>query len=224
MRKPLPVLLLTAATLFSAPQATASPLGCGTLNGAVVDGACRVSETTPGYTLDLRFPLDYPGEAAIIDYLGQTKAGFLNIADDPEIPETRGRPYELDGTADSYQSAQTRSVVLTLFQNVGGAHPTTWYKAFTYDLKHDRPVTFDSLFAPDADALAAISPIVQRELEAKSGLAVIDGDATDPAHYQNFAITDDAVIFFFGRGELLPSYAGATSVSMPRNAIPPLLV
>ena len=25
----------------------------------------------------------------------------------------------------------------------------------------------------------------------------------DPSHYQNFAITDDAVIFFFGQGELL---------------------
>jgi len=46
----------------------------------------------------------------------------------------------------------------------------------------------------------------------------------DPARYQNFAITDDAVIFYFGRGELLPSYAGATSVSVPRAAIPPLRV
>ena len=44
----------------------------------------------------------------------------------------------------------------------------------------------------------------------------------DPAHYQNFAVTDDAVIFYFGRAELLPSYAGATSVTVPRNAIPAL--
>jgi hypothetical protein len=37
-------------------------------------------------------------------------------------------------------------------------------------------------------------------------------------------VTDDALIFFFGRAELLPSYAGETSVSLPRNAIPPLQV
>ena len=56
---------------------------------------------------------------------------------------------------------------------------------------------------------------------AKAG-AVSTSAGLDPSHYQNFAITDDAVIFFFGRAELLPSYAGATSVSVPRTAIPAL--
>ena len=115
-------------------------------------------------------------------------------------------------------------MVLTLFQAIGGAHPTTWYKAFTYDVDRGRPMTFETLFAPDADALATIFPIVQRQLESTSGLsgAIADRDGLDLAHYQNFAITDDALIFFFGRGELLPSYAGATSVRVPRTAIPPL--
>jgi hypothetical protein len=117
-------------------------------------------------------------------------------------------------------------VVLTLFQEVGGAHPSTWFKSFTYDVERSRPVTFDSLFAPDAKPLDAIFPIVQRSLEAETGLAgsVSPGDGRDPSHYQNFAVTDDALIFFFGRAELLPSYAGETSVSLPRNAIPPLQV
>lgn len=221
MRKPGSVLLLAAAALASAAPAASAPLECGTLSGAVVGGACQVSETTPGYTLDLRFPLDYPDEQAIVEYLAQAKAGFLNVADDPD---TRGRPYELHVTAESFRSAQTRSVVLTLFQAIGGAHPTTWYKAFTYDVDRGRPMTFETLFAPDADALATIFPIVQRQLESTSGLsgAIADRDGLDPAHYQNFAITDDALIFFFGRGELLPSYAGATSVRVPRTAIPPL--
>ena len=52
--------------------------------------------------------------------------------------------------------------------------------------------------------------------------SISPGDGRDPSHYQNFAVTDDAVIFFFGRAELLPSYAGATSVTVPRNDIPPL--
>lgn len=222
MRKRPAVILVVAAALLTAPPVAASPLACGALSGAVVDGLCQVSETTPGYTLDLRFPLDYPDEQAIIDYLGQAKAGFLNIADDPD---TRGRPYEFDVTAETFRSERTRSVVLTLFQNVGGAHPTTWYKTFTYDVSRGNPVAFDALFA-DPAPLTTIFPIVQRELEAGTGLpgAISQGDGLDPAHYQNFAITDDALIFFFGRGELLPSYAGATSVSVPRNAIPPLAV
>lgn len=221
MRVPVAAGVLSVAVLFSAPGAVAAPLGCGELGGTVREGTCQIAETTPGYTMDLRFPVDYPGEPDMVNYVAQTKEGFLNVA---RTPESRGRPYELDVTAESLRSAQTRSVVLTLFQNVGGAHPTTWYKSFTYDTGRGRPVTFDTLFAADAKALDVIFPIVRDELEADTGLAgsISPGDGRDPSHYQNFAITDDAVVFFFGRGELLPSYAGATSVSVPRSAIPPL--
>ena len=212
--------LLMAGALFMAAPAAASPVGCGALGGVVDDGICHVSETQPSYVMDLKFPLDYPDEQALIDYLAQNREGFVKVAQ----PGSRNLPYEMDVTAESFRSAQTRSVVLTLFQDVGSAHPTTWYKSFTFDVNRGRVVTFDTLFAPDSKPLAAIFPIVQRELETTTGLAgsVPDGDGMDPAHYQNFAVTDDAVIFYFGRAELLPSYAGATSVTVPRNAIPAL--
>ena len=212
--------LLMAGALVMAAPAAASPVGCGALGGVVDDGICHVSETQPSYVMDLKFPLDYPDEQALIDYLAQNREGFVKVAQ----PGSRNLPYEMDVTAESFRSAQTRSVVLTLFQDVGSAHPTTWYKSFTYDVSRGRAVTFDTLFAPDSKPLAAIFPIVQRELETTTGLAgsVPDGDGMDPAHYQNFAVTDDAVIFYFGRAELLPSYAGATSVTVPRNAIPAL--
>lgn len=218
-----PVVAVLAAAVLSAPVAAAAPTGCAALGGAVRDGVCRVTESAPGYTLDLRFPSQYPDEQAIVDYLGQTRAGFLNVAANPD---TRGRPYELDVTAQSLESEQTRSVVLTLFQNVGGAHPTTWYRSFTYDVGRGRPVTFDTLFAPGVDALPVIFPIVRDQLQSAAGLlgGVAEREGLDPAHYQNFAITDDAVIFFFSRGELLPSYAGETSVIVPRNAIPALQI
>lgn len=44
----------------------------------------------------------------------------------------------------------------------------------------------------------------------------------DAANYQNFAITDDAVIFFFDQNALMPAL-GATEVSVPRTAIADLL-
>jgi Protein of unknown function (DUF3298) len=46
----------------------------------------------------------------------------------------------------------------------------------------------------------------------------------DPSHYQNFAITPVDLVFFFGRGELMAGAAGAHTVSVPRNAIPPLAI
>ena len=89
--------------------------------------------------------------------------------------------------------AGTQSVVLKLFQDVGGAHPVTWYKAFTYDLSRRQPVTFDSCFLPRKVPLASIYPIVARELERQTGLtgAVSPSEGFDPTHYQDFMITDD---------------------------------
>ena len=193
---------------------------CTALGGIAADGVCHVSASKPTYVMDLRFPTDYPDEQAIVDYLLQNKDGFVNVAQ----PGSRNLPYEMDVTSETFSSAQTQSVVLKIFQDVGGAHPTTWYKAFTYDLGQRRPVTFESMFPAGTKPLDAIFPIVRSELERQTGLigVISPGDGMDPSHYQNFAITDDAVIFFFGQGELLPSDAGATSASVPRMSLPPL--
>jgi hypothetical protein len=193
---------LVCGALAATPPAWAAPDACGALGGVVESsGLCHVQAGAAGYALDMRFPLDYPDTQAMVDYLTQTRDGFVNVA---QTPDSRNVPHQMDVTAESFRSARTRSVVLTLFQDVGGAHPTTWYKSFTY----------------------AIFPIVQRTLQDETGLAasISPGDGLDPTHYQNFAVTDDAVIFFFGRAELLPSYAGESSVTLPRNAIPPLQV
>ena len=199
---------------------------CAALGGVVeADNICHVHSTAASYTMDLRFPTDYADEQAVLDYLAQNRDGFTNVA---QTPAVRNVPYEMDVTTQSFTSGPpaggTQSVVLKLFQDVGGAHPTTWYKAFTYDVAQRKPVTFESLFAPDVKAVNAIFPIVQRDLERQTGLSgvIATSDGLDPSHYQDFAITDDAVIFFFSQGELLPSDAGATSASVPRTALPPL--
>lgn len=220
--------VLAASVLVgqSALAVAGAQTDCAAMGGTMeADNVCHVHTTASGYTMDLRFPTDYADEQAVLDYLTQNRDGFTNVA---QTPAVRNVPYEMDVTTQSFRSgppnAGTQSVVLKLFQDVGGAHPTTWYKAFTYDVAHRKPVTFESLFAPDANAVAAIFPVVQRDLERQTGLTgvIATSDGLDPSHYQNFAITDDAVIFFFGQGELLPSDAGATSASVPRAVLPPL--
>lgn len=199
---------------------------CATMGGTVEpDNICHVHSVASNYTMDLRFPTNYADQQAVVDYLTQNRDGFTNVA---QTPAARNAPYEMDVTTQRFTSgppvAGTQSVVLKLFQDVGGAHPTTWYKSFTYDVGKRKPVTFDTLFAPDAKVVNAIFPIVQRDLERQTGFTgvIATGDGLDPSHYQNFAVTDDAVIFFFGQGELLPSDAGATSASVPRAVLPPL--
>lgn len=220
--------LLAAVTLLVEPSVAVSSAqdGCAVLGGSLEgDNVCHVHSSGPSYTMDVRFPTTYADEQAVVDYVTQSRDGFINVA---QTPDSRNLPYEMDITTQSFASgsptAGTQSVVLKLFQDVGGAHPTTWYKAFSYDLGGHKPLQFDMLFAPDTKPLTAIFPLVQRDLERQTGLTsvIATSDGLDPSHYQNFAITDDAVIFFFGQGELLPSDAGATSVSVPRTAIPPL--
>lgn len=218
------VAMAGAVMLVAAAPVSASPVGCVALGGTVgAGGLCQVQASEPGYTIDMSVPLDYPDERAIVDYLRQTREGFINVAG---TPSTSTRQLEMDVTGESLSSGRTRSVVLKLFQDVGSAHPTTWYRSFTYDVATGAPVTFDTLFAPDAKPMDVIFPLVQRELEAETGLAgsISPGDGRDPSHYQNFAITDDSLIFYFGRAELLPSYAGETSVTIPRSELPPLTV
>ncbi|CAN5555199.1 RsiV family protein [soil metagenome] len=215
--------------LGPAPAASAeTPPQCADFGGAMVaDQMCEVHVSDPQYLLDMSFPVNYPDEAALTAYLAQTRDGFVNVA---EMPGNWNLPYALDVKSTRYTAgapeAGTRSLALEVYQNVGGAHPSTWYQTFNYDVAKKSPVTFDTLFAAGSEPVDAIYPSVMRTLTQQLGQPSISpvGDGLDPAHYQNFVITDDAVIFFFGQGELLPEAAGALQASVPRSALPPLQV
>lgn len=200
---------------------------CAELGGTIETGQqCHVHTANLSYTLDMRFPVDYADQQALTDYLVQNRDGFVTVA---KSPGSRDMPYEMDATFEQHRSGPasggTQSVVLKIFQDIGGPQPSTWYKSFTYDSGTKKAVTFDTLFAPNSKPLDTIFPIVQRELERQTGVPAIlisSGSGRDPAHYENFAITNEDLIFYFAPGELLPLSAGATSARVPRNAIPSL--
>ncbi len=229
MTRSLKVAVILAAGIVLAWQGSAvaqaqSP--CADMNGTVDNNVCHIHTTTGTYTFDATFPVDYPDMRPMIDYLTQTRDGFINVS---QMPTSRNLPYELDAHAVEYHSGTaphgTQSAVFKIFQAVGGAHPVTWYNAFNYNLDTSQPITFDTLFKPGSKPLTVIFPIVQRELSRQTGqpVSISQGDGLDPSHYQNFAITDGEVIFFFSQGELLPSDAGANEVHVPRTAIASLL-
>jgi hypothetical protein len=214
--------LLLGQTL-PAPVGHAADL-CFDFSGtAEQDGLCRLHVTKPNYELSMSFPVEFPDQAAVDTFLTQTRTGFLN---ETSTPNFAGVPYAMDVKGSPWASDTTRSVSFEVYQNMGGAHPDTWYKAFNYDTVGSRPIAFADLFAPGVDPLTAIYPIVVQKLSAEMGMSapVLDSDGTDPSHYQNFAITPVDVVFFFGRGELMAGAAGAHTVYVPRNAIPPLTV
>lgn len=233
MRKIMSAAVIAAGALLGwsgGPVAAADP-ACATLGGALQDSQmCVVHTVTPTYTVNMSFPADYPDQA-LTDFLGQNRDGFVNVAQTSwQTSGPRDVPYQMDVTSEQYRSGQppggTRSVMLKVFEDLGGPRPSTFYKGFNYDMAGQKAITFDTLFAPNARPLDAIFPIVQREIGKQTGLgaAISPGAGLDASHYQNFAITDDELIFYFAPGELLPSLAGPSQVHVPRSAIPPLAI
>jgi hypothetical protein len=224
----IPTLALAAAVTAalgwsSVAVASAAPPTCADLSGVMVGAqTCQIQATDPAYSLDIGYPVDYPEPQAVVDYVKQARDGFLNVA---KMPGPRDMPYELDTTATEYNSAVpprgTQSLVFKTYQDVGGAHPQTFYKSFNWDQSYRKPITIDNLFREGTQPFPVILPIVQSELQKQSGqpVAIAPEVGLDPTKYQNFAITDDAIIFFFSQGELLPEAAGALQVSVPRGPI-----
>lgn len=227
MRYLIAAALLATAVLLGWPAA-AEPPSCASLGGSAEAGQmCRVHATGPNYMLTMTFPTDYPDQQALTDYITQNRDGFVNVA---QSSGGRDQPYQLEATTDQHSAGQpphnTRSVVLKFFQDVGGTRSSIWYKAFNYNLGTKQPITFDTLFPPGTTPLDAIFPIVQRDLERQTplGAAILPSTGHDPSHYQNFAITDDQLIFYFAPGEMLPAFGGPAQAQVPRNAIPPLAI
>jgi len=147
-----------AGSIAAGPAAAQS--ACADLGGTVTpDGVCAVHATNPTYTLDMSFPNDYPDQQALTAYLTQARDGFVNVS---QMPGSYNLPYELDAKGTGYRTdtptGGTRSVVFTMWQNVGGVHPQTWYKSFNWDIGKKAPITFDTLFKPGTKPLDVIYP------------------------------------------------------------------
>jgi hypothetical protein len=210
---------LAAAVLVglagSAAAAAQSP--CVDFGGTLDGNTCRVHTATDAYLVDIAFPVDYADAQPMMDYLRQTRDGFLNVS---QMPGSTGLPYALDITNEEFRSGRapggTQSVALKIYQNVGGAHPLTWYKAFNYNLDTHQPITFDTLFTPGSKPLPVIMPIVQKEIDTRLCNHIPVSDCL-------FALTDNDLIFYFGQNEMLPSAAGAMVVHVPRSAVASML-
>ena len=221
------ILVAGVLACLTGTSTAAAQSACPDLGGAVgPDGTCTVHSANSTYTLDITFPNDYPDQQALTAYLTPARDGFVNVS---EMPGSYNLPYELDAKGTGYRSGSptggTQSVVFTMWQNVGGAHPQTWYNSFNWDLGKKAPITFDTLFKPGTKPLDVIYPAVEQYLQKQQGL--IDGIppsvGLDPAKYQNFALTDDSLIFFFSQGELFTESAGPVEASVPRATVAPLL-
>jgi hypothetical protein len=218
-------ILAVGATAFGGlarAQSAAAIQGCADLGGSGdVDRVCHVVTRTETYSIDMSYPLDYPDQGALTDYLTRDRDQFVDFVA-TIAPQDRTYDYGISphsyssGTADS----GTASVVLARYGDTG-AHPVTSFKAFNYDLGAHAAIALETLFAPGADPVAVLDPIVQREMDKRwrGYEGPTPQNTLGDRVYRNFAITDDAVIFFIGQGMWLPEVAGPQEVTVPRTAL-----
>ncbi|MFI5506554.1 esterase [Mycobacterium sp. NPDC051804] len=220
---------VVGATTLCSPavaQTAEAMRGCVDLGGtAGASEICHVVTEAETYSIDISYPLEYPDQGTLTDYLTRDRDEFVDFV--VKVPP-RNRTYDYRVSPRSYGSGTaisgTASVVLERYGNTG-AHPVTSFRAFNYDLVAHTPITLDTLFASGTDPVALLDPIVQRQMDdhwrGYEGPAPQNtlGDRV----YQNFAITDDAVVFFIAQGMWLPEVAGPQEVSVPRSALASLL-
>ncbi len=210
-------LLCATASSASTSAQPAAP-GCLDIGGTVAaDQSCRVHTETSTYTIDMSYPLDYADQPALSDFVKHDKDEFVAF-----MGQTRPRdlPYRHELTPHSYSTSRTQSVVFDVYDDTG-AHPVTGFTAFNYNLGTATAITFDTLFKRGAAAVTILDPIVQRVMdkhwEGYGGPA--PQNTLGAKVYQNFAITDDAIIFFIGQGMWLPEVAGPQRVPVPRSEL-----
>lgn len=222
--------MATVAVLVSAAASTGPAMAradAQLCNPASVDAnqMCHFDASAPLSDISMVFPANYPDEQTMIGYLTKADDDFRNARGPLS---TLRSPTALKVTGTRYssgaQTTGTQSVVTEIYENLGAAHPLVGYKSFNYNLANQQPITFDTLFQPGTQPLQAILPIVQKTLADRYRATVSIPPATglQPANYQSFAITNDALVFFFDQNALQPAME-ATQVSVPRSAIAPMI-
>lgn len=168
--------VVAVATVFaSSGVAAAAPKDyCAELKGGSTGTTCQIQLSDPAYSVAISFPVDYPDQQPLADYIAQTRDTFLNAA---KSGAPRATPYTLSITPTEYTSAipprGTQAVVLKVTQNVGGTASQTTYKSFNWDQSYRKAIIWAA--APDDkantplwrvdDPLTTVGPIVQAALQ-----------------------------------------------------------
>jgi Protein of unknown function (DUF3298)/Deacetylase PdaC len=192
--------------------------------GGMVDdkGKCML-------TINLQVSVDYPLEltqqsdlvaSTVDDVIKKAKDEIMTSVSGDFIPGSG--QYALDITYDTVtHSDNIYTLVLTVYQFMGGAHGSTSILPYTFDLKNNKVLTLDDLFINTADALKLIEPLAQDAIKTAIGADMVQDDmltaGTAPTvdNYQFFSLDKDSITFYFQQYQVAPYAAGIQTVTIP---------
>ena len=191
------------------------------------------NETQP--TIQFDYPIELIqsalAESTLDSYLNDYRANFMQMYEESYMPEF-GSWFTEHSYTIYHHSPTVASVVFTITDYTGGAHPNTYFQSFTFDTAANQVLAFEDIFAEGVDPLASIIPIAREKLLAKLAELGMDADTAnmfvppgtdDLGDFQNFALTDTDLLLFFSQNQVAPSAAGTVQINIPFSELEGLL-
>ena len=221
------VILLTL--VMAVPVLADEPTICADNAGVWddVELTCLISGTgqnTAGinYAYDVNYPTsiaDQPFIVTAVNGIVDTNIdNFTTAAED--IPNSPGDLF-MELTFEIYEyNADIFSVVFTISDYLGGAHPNSYFQTLTFDRATQQQLSLLNLFNGN-NPLPTIEPIVVAALQAKLGNDaatlqwIQDGTGQDLNNYRNFAVDANNLIILFENYQVAPYAAGPSTVMIP---------
>ncbi len=142
------------------------------------------------------------------------------------IPVAEGLKLAFDFTFDSYDAGNYVSYVINEYINLGGAHPNTYVKTISYDIKNNKVVTIQDLLKGNSKIIEQLSSYTRNELSNNSILKEVNdkdmlkaGTAAKIENFSRFAFDKKGLIIFFEKYQVAPYVAGDFTVTVPYDKI-----
>jgi hypothetical protein len=195
--------------------------------GGTFDSTTRVCTFANGLTIKIDRPAEfasYPASTRLVldQFLADQQQQIYNAAAADPTPIG---PYSLNIETDIFSfDAYVRSVLFSIADYTGGAHPNLVYRTFTFDTRDGHFINLEALFVPGSNPLATIFPLVKADLVAQQGgiadtTWIDSGTGTTLSNYANFVLTNTAIVFYFPPYQVAPYAGGPFNVDVPYTSI-----
>ncbi len=231
--RPAPTALPTSAPIPTLTLA-ATPLPSGPL--LLVSQTLAESKTKPAYTFTVNYPqiqnAGSPGLTAFNQASQKLATDLMasyqaNIKNNPPIatPEP-GLPGSFMEA--KYQVIHGSDGLLSIRFTIadywsGAAHPNSYSMVLNFNLITGQPLALKDLFLPGAGYLQTIADFCAADLQKRDRLGFPEGVAPKAENFQNWAIADQGLIFYFDPYQVAAYAMGPQKVSIPYSALKPIL-
>jgi len=153
---------------------------------------------------------------------------FANLShDEVQMRGLDQKRAAFDITYSTKTGKETVSYIFTMQADTLGAHPTTYFRTFTFNTQTGESLTLGDLFVPTSNYLAILSAEARNKLPAtiasmagssSDTAAIQSGTTPDADNFQNWFIEGDSLVLIFPPYQVAAYSLGAVTLHLPLSA------